>query len=159
MSDVRAPTPSAAAEIALPDTADMKRKFENVTQMLSRLMLSKIDSARAKVHFYSQKPVLLSPLGFLSERRVLLDRAEEALVNAMSRAIETKKHQTATLATKLDALSPLSAFSRGYSAVLGPDKTAVTHISRLSVGDEITLKTRGGSARATVSDIQKEKEL
>ncbi|MBP3686483.1 MAG: exodeoxyribonuclease VII large subunit [Clostridia bacterium] len=159
VSDVRAPTPSAAAEIALPDTADMKRKFENVRQMLSRMMLSKIDSARAKVHFYSQKPVLLSPLGFLSERRVLLDRAEEALVHAMNRTIETKKHQCATLATKLDALSPLSAFSRGYSAVLGPDKTAVTHISRLSVGDEITLKTRGGSARATVSDIQKEKEL
>ena len=158
VSDVRAPTPSAAAELALPDTADMKRKFENARQMLLRLMLAKISVAREKVHFYSQKPVLASPLGFLSERRVLLDRAEEALVNAMNRGIETKKYRTATLAAKLDALSPLSAFSRGYSAVIGPDAKAVTHISRLSVGDEITLKTCGGSARATVSEIQKEKE-
>lgn len=156
VSDVRAPTPSAAAEIALPSSEDLKRKFSNVAQILSRICLSRIEKERARVNVYAQKPALSSPLGFLSERRIPLDRAEENLMRAMNARLEKAGQSLGTLATKLDALSPLSAFSRGYSAVLTRTGRAVRHVTDLSVGDEITLKTGGGSACATVSSVEKE---
>lgn len=156
VSDVRAPTPSAAAEIALPSSEDLKRKFSNVSQILSRICLSRIEKERARVNVYAQKPALSSPLGFLSERRIPLDRAEENLMRAMNARLEKAGQSLGTLATKLDALSPLSAFSRGYSAVLTRTGRAVRHVTDLSVGDEITLKTGGGSACATVSSVEKE---
>lgn len=158
VSDVRAPTPSAAAELALPDNNDMKRKFQNVQEMLSRLLLSRTERERARVNFYSQKAVLSSPLGFLSERRIPVDRAEETLVRAMRQLLERQTQRLQSVAAKLDALSPLSVFSRGYSAVIAADGRAVTHVDRLQVGDEITLRTGGGRATATVSKVQKENE-
>lgn len=158
VSDVRAPTPSAAAEIALPDRADMHRKLNNVKEMLSRILLSRLERERARLNFYAQSPVLSTPLGFLSERRIPLDRAEEALLRAMTRRIEREKGRLQTTAARLDALSPLAAFSRGYSAVIAPDGRAVTHVDSLKTGDEILLRTRGGRAHATVGLIEKETE-
>ncbi len=159
VSDVRAPTPSAAAEIALPECGDMKRKFENVREILSRVLLQRLERERGRVNFYAQKGVLSSPIGFLSERRIPVDRAEEALIRAMEVLIRLRRERVGTLAAKLDALSPLAAFSRGYGAVLSPSGRAVTHIDDVSPGDEITFRTRGGSAAATVNRITKENQL
>ncbi len=156
VSDVRAPTPSAAAEIAVPDRADMHRKFQNVQEILARITLSRLEKERARVNVYAQKPVLTSPVGFLSERRIPVDRAEEALLRAMKVRVEKASSSVGTLVAKLSALSPLSAFSRGYSAVLGKDGKAVTHVNDLNVGDTILLKTCGGKAAATVNSVEKE---
>lgn len=156
VSDVRAPTPSAAAEIAVPDREDMRRKFFNVQDVLSRIVLARLERERAQVNVYAQKPVLSSPIGFLSERRIPVDRAEEALLRAMKNRVEKAQSSVGTLAAKLDALSPLSAFSRGYSAVLSENGRAVTHVSDLKIGEKITLKTRGGTASATVDSVEKE---
>ncbi|MBR6529844.1 MAG: exodeoxyribonuclease VII large subunit [Clostridia bacterium] len=156
VSDLRAPTPSAAAEVALPDKDDMRRKFSNVQDVLSRILLSRIERERARVNVYAQKAVLSSPIGFLSERRIPVDRAQDALCRAMDQKVERAGSAVSTLAAKLDALSPLAAFSRGYGAVLTPSGRAVTHIEDVQIGDEITLRTCGGRATATVDRIEKE---
>lgn len=158
VADMRAPTPSAAAEVALPDTLDMKRKLCNVEQMLLRILRGRLDGARAQVNFYAKKPCLTSPEGFLSERRIPLDRASEALVRTMRHALERRRSEYSRLVGRLDALSPLSAFSRGYSAVLGEDGRAVRHVSQLRVGDRLTLRTCGGRAATTVTEVEQDFE-
>ncbi len=158
VSDLRAPTPSAAAEVALPDKADMRRKIQNVQDLLRRILLARIDRERARVNFYANKPQLRSAVGFLDQRRQELDRAEDALSRALRAYLEKKQHTAQNLVAKLDALSPLAAFGRGYSALLGADGRAVCRVEELSVGDVVTLKTMGGSATATVQEVRKDEE-
>ena len=155
VADLRAPTPSAAAEVALPEKNDLHRKFLNVQEMLLRILSSRLALCRAQVEGLKQKPCLSSPVGFLAERRIPVDRAGEALGAALSRRLQKEKSALSTAAARLNALSPLAAFSRGYSAVLTPAGKAVCSVEELKAGDEITLKTMGGSARASVTEVIK----
>lgn len=156
VADVRAPTPSAAAEIALPDKEETQRRLGNVQTHLRTVLQGRLAREKQRLQSLADKPCLKRPEGFLEERRITLDRADTALKQSAGLFFERRKSAFSALAAKLDALSPLSAFSRGYSAVLGADGRAVKSVRQLHVGDALTLITSDGRAKSQVTEITEE---
>ncbi len=155
VSDLRAPTPSAAAELALPEKTEMQQKIQNVQTLMQKTLLARIAAYRERVNGFAAKPCLQKPEGFLEERQMLLDRLSDSFFKSADIQLERKQTALRTLAGKLDALSPLGVFSRGYGAILTTDGRAVRSIAELSVDDQVTLKTTGGEADAKIVSIRK----
>ncbi len=159
VSSVRAPTPSGAAELAVPDVTQIYEQFNVYGRALCREMQSKIDVRIQKLEALSSKRVMTSPYGFVDERRQklasLYDRAESRFKLLLS----DKKVKYSGLCEKLNALSPLSVLGRGYGAVFtfGDSSSVITETKGLNIGDKITLRMQDGEADAEVTAVRKAK--
>ncbi|MDR3645568.1 MAG: exodeoxyribonuclease VII large subunit, partial [Clostridia bacterium] len=130
-SDLRAPTPSAAAEIVSPDITAVG---ESVTQMgcaLRRLLEESIAAKSGRLHALTQAKALRSPLFALDAHRMRVDLLQERLYDAAFRIVSSKKSGLAGPAAKLDALSPLRVIARGYAAVFDEAGAAVTGVGSM----------------------------
>ena len=154
-ADRRAPTPSAAAEIAVPDTRELTQKFENVSRKMELIETQQIKIYRERLARLSQSRALTNQQAVINDKRLALDVLESALFDKMKNAAESKKARLAAICAKLEALSPMSVISRGYSAVFGKDKTLIKSADQVSVGDEISLKLSDGTIGATVKNIDR----
>ncbi|MBQ0125295.1 MAG: exodeoxyribonuclease VII large subunit, partial [Clostridiales bacterium] len=157
-ADRRAPTPSAAAEIAVPDTAELKHKFENVARKLELMIGQKISVYSEALSRLSSSRVLTSPRNFIDDRRMALGMLETRLYDKTENVIKTKKADFATASAKLDALSPLSVISRGYGAVFDENKKLIKSVDSAKVGDGISLMLSDGTLSATVNNIERKKK-
>ncbi len=154
-ADRRAPTPSAAAEIAAPDTRELIQKFENVSRKLELIETQQIKIYREKLARLGQSRALTSPKNFIDDKRVALDVLETRLFDRAKNITDNKKARLAAICAKLEALNPLSVLSRGYSAVFGDDKTLIKSVDQVSVGDEISFMLSDGKIGATVKNIDR----
>ena len=148
VSDVRAPTPSAAAEIAVPDTEELKRRLRNAAVSMERTVVSDIKRRRDRLNAVSGKRVMRSPDSFLDYRRESLDRTAERVYSAWDRAVERHRSRLAALAGKIDALSPLAVLTRGYGAAFGEDGKPITKAAALPKGKRFTLRLSDGTVTA-----------
>lgn len=147
-ADMRAPTPSAAAELAVPDTDDLRRMLRNALNTMERTLASDIKRKRDRLNAISGKRVMRSPDSFLDYRRESLDRVAERVFNAWDRGTERRRSRLATLAGRIDALSPLAVLTRGYSAAFGEDGKPITKASALPSGKKFTLRLSDGTVSA-----------
>ncbi len=157
VSSVRAPTPSGAAELAVPDISSIYEQFSTYERILCRDMQRKIDTSRQKLTFFAEKRVIKTPYGFIDERRQKLASLYDKAEALFKLALTEKKGRYSGLCEKLNALSPLAVLGRGYGAVFAyGDKTKVlTDISDVSVGDKITVQMNGGETDAEITDVRK----
>ncbi len=132
VADRRAPTPSAAAELVVPDRTEMRRRVDALQKLIGQ-----------KVGMLFQK-----------KRRDCLDR-ERALHKGMQRCLEAKRHALQLAAGKLQALNPLAVLARGYSIAEKQGK-AVYSAGELKEGDELLLRFQKGRAQTIVQKIQEE---
>ncbi len=176
VADRRAPTPSAAAEIAVPDTAELMRKINNITGRMELLLYESIKRKGEKLSMLAKSKVLTDPIYMLDEKRArLLSSAlmlegnmrqylsvkenrlaaiSPRLDASMTRQIADKKNEFVSLTSKLEALNPLSVLSRGFSAVFGDDGKLVKSSTELKVGDNIGLRLKDGEVRASVTSVE-----
>ncbi|MBE6540837.1 MAG: exodeoxyribonuclease VII large subunit [Ruminococcaceae bacterium] len=155
VADKRAPTPSAAAELAVPETNELKRKISNIITREADVISMMLRQHREKLSSLSKNRAMTNPMNFIDDRRMSTDLLYDRLVRAESRVIEMKKADMGKEAGKLNALNPLSVISRGYSAVYKDDGSLVKKIDDVAVGDKIEFKTIGGEALCTVEEIKK----
>ena len=153
---VRAPTPSGAAELAVPDIKELERTLSYYRKTLSVILDGKIKGYKDRLNTLSEKRVIRSPYGFIDERRQSLD-----VISDRARRIWELKHERAgselgRLCEKLNALSPLGVLSRGYSALYGESGEVVTSVTRLKNGDTVTMKLVDGEAVAEVKNIKRQ---
>ena len=152
VSDLRAPTPSAAAELALPDWRSEKESLSNLSRRIENLLVNKITNLRSKIELISNKKALLSPKQFIDDNRLLIDNLSTKLDDKLSLNLEIKKMHLANVVSKLDALNPLKVISRGYSAVFNEAGVLIKSVSDVNVGDTVEFKTIDGSVVATVKE-------
>ena len=152
-ADRRAPTPSAAAELAVPERYELKRKLGNVTARLELLEGKKLELLRSTLERMKKSRALTDPRNFIDDKRMALGIAEDKLYNRITFLLERKKSALAGKTAKLDAMNPLSVLSRGYGAAFAFDGTVIRSAAQVEKGSDISLMLSDGTVRATVCDI------
>ena len=148
VADLRAPTPSAAAELAVPDVKELKKQFGNVEKRMLQNLSARIDYSRQRLNALAQRPVLQSPKGYFDDRRMALAREEERLFRLLETRLEREKMRLFTQSEKLKSLNPLAVLERGFSVAFTSDGKAVKSVNELPEGTEFNLKLSDGSITA-----------
>ena len=154
VADVRAATPSNAAELVAPDQAELRQTLGNMQARLLAAMKKRLQLDRQQLNALAGRRVLQSPLGYLQDRRMLLDHESRMLATQMQRTIAEKKQQFAHLAAALDAMSQLKVLGRGYSVVRTEDGGVVRQAEQVRVGERLEITLRRGSVSAEVCEIR-----
>ena len=153
-ADKRAPTPSAAAEIAVPDRRELKIRLDDSFGRTENSFLRYLTEKKNRLSALSKQIELCSPSSKLeNERRELLHKYQilERSVNEMYRK---QKDRLRALAGRLDAINPLAILSRGYSVSKKEDGSVVSSAAKLAVGDNITIFYADGEAKTTVTEVK-----
>lgn len=157
VADRRAPTPSAAAEIAVPDMGEILRGLASMKIGLQTSMQKRITQERRILGQVTASRVFTRPEQMLDHFRMRLDEREADLNRAIEQTLLQRKQSTASMAGKLQALNPLSILSRGYATV-SRDGASITSVKQINDNDTLDIRMADGSVRATVSqrkDTQK----
>jgi len=153
-ADVRAPTPSAAAEIAVPDESELRRYLAAVKDTLRLLTDAKLKKNREALNNLALSHVLKKPGAVIDERRMdLLFLGEKLSRHAQSFTAE-KRARLSEAAAKLNALSPLAVLGRGYTLATDKYGSLIVRAAQLNKGDEIEIVFDDGAAGAVVKDIK-----
>ena len=156
VADVRAATPSNAAELAVPDQNELRQALSGCQARLLAAMKKQLLAERQRLDRLRTARVLQSPLGYVQERRMLLDHESRMLATLMQKAVAEKKQRFARLTAALDAMSPLKVLSRGYSVVKTAGGGVLQHAGQVSPGDTIEITLRQGSLSAQVTQVRED---
>ena len=148
VADLRAPTPSAAAELAVPDVNELKKQFSNVEKRMLSNLSSRTEFFRQRLNALAQRPVLQSPKGYFDDRRMALAREEERLYRILENRLEREKLKLVTQSEKLKSLNPLAVLERGFSVAFTADGRAVKSVDELPEGTEFNLRLSDGNVSA-----------
>ncbi len=153
VADLRAATPTAAAELITPDQAELLEKLDADERKCIRLISQKITQLQQHV-MWTQKTLLQQhPQRKLQEQIQQVDFYEMNLVRAQQKILDNLRAKMQLFAGKLDALSPLSTLQRGFSITTrAHDKTVVTHSTQVNIGEKIHIKLMQGNLECTVND-------
>ncbi len=153
VADMRAPTPSAAAELVVRNREDLLRTVSALEQRFIRASVHFIDGLRKSVELLAHK--LIDPRKRFSEIRERLDEIGYRITNAIRKIIDVQKEILSIRAQNLNALSPLAVLDRGYSITF-KEKTleVIKHASQVSVGDEVLIKLMKGELNCEVKKIK-----
>ena len=149
VSDLRAPTPSAAAELAVPDIKEIRLKIKTNENRLQNALQKKLELAKLRYEKCMKAAVYTNPLQRINENYMLLDKFTKTLVNSMELKIKEKKTYMVGWVSKLDALSPLKTLTRGYSITSKEDKI-VKSVNELNSGDKVNLRFTDGKREAQI---------
>jgi len=153
-ADLRAPTPSAAAELAVPDTADLKKQLLNVEKRMETLVTNRIKNYRDRVKSYENTKVLKSPTNVIDDNRMNILHIEQNLISRMQLILSDKKSQFVAQSSKLEALNPLSVVTRGYS-VAYKGKKILKKVDDVEINENISVKLSDGFIYAEVVNKRK----
>ncbi len=155
VADLRAPTPSAAAELAVPDRVELKGELLAYKQQLFTFVRNEIAFQRNKLAAIEKSGALKDPIIKINDSRKELAYLNERLCDIAQAQLNGKKLEFSALVGKLDALSPLGVISRGY-ALVSKEESLLTSVSSVAIGDSIKIKLSDGQALATVTGICEE---
>ena len=152
VADLRAATPSNAAELAVPDVSELREALLGMQIRASRALKASVSAKRERLTTLSEKRVLKSPLNYIEDRRVLLDHVQKHFTAASQRFVAVKKENYIRLAASLDALSPLKVLGRGYSLVQREDGSVVKDAMSVEKGEQIRLRLQKGALTCEVKE-------
>lgn len=150
-ADMRAPTPSAAAEIAVPDTFELKRKINNIVGHMELALTKSIGKKKGQLSELQQRRVLISPKNFIDDKRMMLISLSGLMEQEIKLRLTDKRSGFSSLVASLEALSPMSVISRGYCAVFDGSGKLVKSVKQLNAGDDFAFKTIDGSVEGKVT--------
>lgn len=155
VADLRAATPSNAAEIAVPDQAELRERLSAVGSRLRQSVVGKVQKERQRLEAVRNVRYLRNPVSYLQERRMNVEHCQKILAADMQRIAAEQKQRFAHLTAALDAMSPLKVLARGYSVVRHRDKI-LTDCSSVKVSDQITVMLHNGEIDAAVTAVRGE---
>jgi exodeoxyribonuclease VII large subunit len=154
VADLRAPTPSAAAEIAIADQAELKRHLISIVQRFATRVRYYFMGSRERYHRLMTAPALRTPFRRISEDRQRNDELRERTVRSVANLLRQLKQRQIHAAGRLHSLSPLAVLSRGYSVVLDVRNAAVRSADSLAIGESVHIRFHQGQASAKISGIE-----
>ncbi len=153
VSDLRAPTPSAAAELAVTDIREILSELNGARDMLERLMARQIQAERNSLRQMELKLKLVSPAGRIREHKMTALSAEERLQQRMERLLQKRRHEMAIYIERLKGLSPLEKLNSGFSYVVDESGTNVRSVEQVTVGQDISIQMSDGRVKAKVTEM------
>ena len=149
VADLRAPTPSAAAELAVPNIADVALKINSYKNRYQLALKKKVEFMRLRYEKCMSQRVFKEPLQKIQEKYIVIDMKIKSMQNSVNAMYKDKKSNAMKLIAKLDALSPLKTLMRGYSIVSLNGKS-IKSAKELNKDDEVELRLSEGSAKAKI---------
>ncbi len=157
VADVRAATPSNAAELTVPDRDTLRQILDGLTENMAAIMHRQIQAGKMHLRVLSGSSVLQSPYGYIDEKRRSIDLLINQLIHGYNITLHHCKHRFVSQTAKLDAMSPLKVLSRGYSMVKNECGSVVIDVNQVSVKETLMINVSNGSITAVVKD-KKEQE-
>ncbi len=151
-ADLRAPTPSAAAELATPDIRELKGELLGYKQQMYSVVKNYLDNQKNKLSLIEKSGVLKDPIIKLNENRENLMYLSEKIITLTENKVNKEKLKFSALIGKLDALSPLGVIARGY-ALVSVDEKILKSVKETKINDEISIKLSDGFLKAEVTEI------
>ena len=155
VADLRAPTPSAAAELAVPDVREILGRLSDYEDTLDQLLSSKVHLYRQYAEQYRLRLTHLSPQNRIREQRMRLMDMEDQLNYHVEKVLTVKKHQRDLFMERLAGLSPLARLSGGYAFVTDAGKNLVRSVEHIKSGDILTISVTDGDIQAKVTETKK----
>ncbi len=153
VADLRAATPSNAAELVAPDVSELRDAIRSASARLDQAIDRGLSQRRTALTELASRRVMQSPTGFIDQRRLELDSIRLRLDAAATGRLHRERQEFARLAAKLDALSPLKVLGRGYSIALDAEGRAVREAGQLKAGDKLDLRLSRGGAKCLVESV------
>ena len=150
---LRAPTPSGAAELAVPDIDAVRAQLDGMLGDISSELQKKLSLLKARLEYSENRRVIQSPYGFIDEKRQRLDTVSDRMISKYRLGLASKKEAFGRLCEKLDALSPLSVLTRGYGAVYSEDGQVLTSARNVKSGDGISVRFKDGTVHAIADTV------
>jgi len=154
VADLRAATPSNAAELAVPDSDELYMRLKNTEARLLSLADRTLRLARQRLTAIGERRVLQSPMIYVQDRRMQLDVLSAAFSSAAQRYVSVRKDRFGRLAASLDAMSPLKVLGRGYSIASLKNGKVLKSSDEVSQGDELDLRLGKGAVTCRVTEIK-----
>ena len=156
VADLRAATPSNAAELAVPDQMELRKRLQAMQTSMQQSVQKTVKLGQQRLGALAEKRVLQSPLGYLEDRRMLLDFLSTRLRSAQQSKLQASRQRFVRVTAALDAMSPLKVLSRGYSMVTSENGAIIREARSVSEGQTIHIELCSGSLRAAVTQIQED---
>ena len=153
VADLRAATPSNAAELAVPDQMELRQALAARQALLLTQMQKRLKQERGTLERLASSRVLKSPINYINDRRLQVDYVQHRLTAAFSETVQRKHRRFASLTAKLDAMSPLKVLARGYSMATDGQGTLLRSVKQIKPGDRLTVRFADGSAAAVVEEV------
>ena len=154
VADLRAATPSNAAELAVPDQNALRQNMDSMLFAMTTILTRQLKTNRQHLKVLSDSSVLQSPLDYFIQKNKSLKLLENRLLAAQNQRIHTFSKAYLTNAAKLDALSPLKVLTRGYAIAQSKDGQVVRSIKQVSAGENLFIKVSDGSVTATIACVE-----
>lgn len=155
VADLRASTPSNAAELAVPDQQQERQRLEGLTLRLRRAMEVQLDRDRKELNQLEQSRVLRNPVAVVDDQRMRLDGVQRRLAMALERTLRRGRVELAGLAGRVDAMSPLKVLSRGY-AIAKAEGRAVTTVEQVQPGQTMDVLVADGVYHCRVEEKEEQ---
>ena len=154
VADLRAATPSNAAELVVPDQDALCQTLDQMSAVMATSLDRQIRSARRHLNVLSSSGALQEPTGYLKQRRITVQNIEQRLSANMMRIIDRKKQGFLSSTAKLDAMSPLKVLTRGYAMVQQEDGSLLRTVKQVNEGETITISLSDGTLSGAVTGIK-----
>ena len=154
VADLRAPTPSAAAELAVADIHQIENRIAGYEELVNKAFMKVISQKRTVIDNYSMRLKYLNPVSRINEKRITLDRLKERLDDNMSRLLKDYRHKLEVYASRLHGVSPLEKLGQGYSCTQNENGVPVTSVSNISLGDIITTTLKDGEIISQIKEVK-----
>ncbi len=149
VADLRAPTPSAAAELAVPNIAELESKLKVIENRQKQALLKQLELKKLRFQKCKASKIYKEPYGNINEKYMLLDKNVKQLIHGLQSKVKDEKAKMIEQIAKLDALSPLKTLARGYGIVT-KEKRMVKSIAQLQIGDNVLLTLSDGTLPAEI---------
>lgn len=156
VADLRAATPSNAAELAVPDCQALERHLAQLSARMAGAVSARLEEERARLKRLSESRVMTDPMTPIRDKRVLLDWQQSRLLSQMQSLTHTQRNRLSALAAALDAMSPLKVLARGYSLTQDEEGKLLTSVEQVQPGQGIQVRLSDGSLDCTVMKKRKE---
>lgn len=150
VADLRAPTPSAAGELAVPDRNEIIWKLQNINRRLSLSLTKKVEGMNNRYQKVMSSRVMKDPYNTLNERRLVIDNIIKNIEKCLTLEIKNKKISLVKNITALDTLSPLKTLLRGYTILEDNEGKVIKSVKQLKTDDEVRITLNDGTANARI---------
>lgn len=154
VADLRAATPSNAAELAVPDQDALRQQLDNMSAVMGNLLDRQLRTARKQLNILAQSPSLTSPDQYIQQRRKSLELLKSRIYSTQVRVVHSHKQRFIAATAKLDAMSPLKVLTRGYAMAMNEENSVISSVKQVKTGDVLHVSVSDGVLTSTVSEIK-----
>ena len=154
VADLRAATPSNAAELAVPDQDSLRQSLDSVYSAMSTALLRQIKTSKQQLKILAASPALQSPEFYIKQQQKSVELMKNRMLTVQSNSLSIHRQRFLAMASKLDALSPLKVLTRGYAMAQTASGAVVRSVKQAVIGENLSLTFQDGSILAAVTDVK-----